>query len=144
LSRCLEVMSPRMRQKGRVKFGADADLSVFDPVRVIDKATYANPAQYSTRRSGLMLTSTEGSEDNPVGQNGKYIAQGKRCSPAFLSSRISVRKRKQACRDAFNHRIYDSVERCAEALAPFFPSTIRSPVFASRFSSRRIGLPRFE
>jgi hypothetical protein len=55
----LEVMSPRMRQKGRVKFGADADFSMFDPVRVIDKATFANPAQYSTRRSGLMLTSTE-------------------------------------------------------------------------------------
>jgi hypothetical protein len=80
----------------------------------------------------------------PSGQNGKYIAQGKRCSPAILSSRISVRKRQQVCRDAFNHRIYDSVERCADAFAPFFPTTIRSPGFASRFSSRRIGLPRFE
>jgi hypothetical protein len=35
------------------------------------------------RRSGLMLTSTEGSEDNPVGQNGKYIAQGKLLQPSF-------------------------------------------------------------
>jgi dihydroorotase len=43
----LESMSPRMRQKGRVKVGADADISVFDPERVIDKATYENPAQYS-------------------------------------------------------------------------------------------------
>jgi N-acyl-D-aspartate/D-glutamate deacylase len=43
----LEAMSPAMRQKGRIKTGADADLSVFDPNTVIDKATFENPAQYS-------------------------------------------------------------------------------------------------
>jgi dihydroorotase len=43
----LEAMSPQMRQKGRVKVGADADISVFDPARVIDRATYENAAQYS-------------------------------------------------------------------------------------------------
>jgi hypothetical protein len=43
----LEVMSPQMRQKGRIKVGADADIGVFDPARVIDNATYQNPAQYS-------------------------------------------------------------------------------------------------
>ncbi len=46
-ARRLEAMSPQMRQKGRVKIGADADLSVFDPNTVIDKSTYANPKQYS-------------------------------------------------------------------------------------------------
>jgi N-acyl-D-aspartate/D-glutamate deacylase len=43
----LEMMSPQMRQKGRIKVGSDADLAVFDAERVIDKATYENPAQYS-------------------------------------------------------------------------------------------------
>jgi N-acyl-D-aspartate/D-glutamate deacylase len=43
----LEAMSPPMRQKGRLKVGADADISVFDPARVIDKATFQNAAQYS-------------------------------------------------------------------------------------------------
>jgi dihydroorotase len=43
----LEVISPQMRQKGRLKVGADADIGVFDPARVIDKATFQNPAQYS-------------------------------------------------------------------------------------------------
>lgn len=38
---------PMMRAKGRVKAGADADLTIFDPARVIDKATFENPAQYS-------------------------------------------------------------------------------------------------
>jgi N-acyl-D-aspartate/D-glutamate deacylase len=43
----LEAMSPQMRQKGRLKAGADADIAVFDAARVIDKATFENPAQYS-------------------------------------------------------------------------------------------------
>jgi N-acyl-D-aspartate/D-glutamate deacylase len=43
----LESVAPEMRRKGRVKTGADADIVVFDPARVIDKATYENPAQYS-------------------------------------------------------------------------------------------------
>jgi N-acyl-D-aspartate/D-glutamate deacylase len=33
--------------KGRIQVGADADLTVFDPERVIDKSTFENPAQYS-------------------------------------------------------------------------------------------------
>lgn len=43
----LQTMSPQMRRKGRLKVGADADISVFDPARVIDKATFEKPAQYS-------------------------------------------------------------------------------------------------
>ncbi len=43
----LEAVTPQMRQKGRLKVGADADISVFDPNRVLDKATFENPGQYS-------------------------------------------------------------------------------------------------
>jgi N-acyl-D-aspartate/D-glutamate deacylase len=43
----LESMSTQMRAKGRLKVDADADIPVFDAARVIDKATYENPAQYS-------------------------------------------------------------------------------------------------
>jgi N-acyl-D-aspartate/D-glutamate deacylase len=35
------------RNKGRIRLGADADITVFDPQRVIDKATYEDPLEYS-------------------------------------------------------------------------------------------------
>lgn len=43
----LERRVPEMKNKGRVRVGADADVVVFDPARVIDKSTYEQPAQYA-------------------------------------------------------------------------------------------------
>jgi dihydroorotase len=47
-ARRLETFVPAMRRKGRIGVGMDADVTVFDPARVIDHATYQNPAQFST------------------------------------------------------------------------------------------------
>jgi N-acyl-D-aspartate/D-glutamate deacylase len=46
-ARRLEKRAPTFRNKGRIKVGADADITIFDPARVIDKATYDQPLQYS-------------------------------------------------------------------------------------------------
>lgn len=46
-ARRLASRVPVMQRKGRVSAGADADLTIFDPARVIDAATYEAPATAS-------------------------------------------------------------------------------------------------
>src|SRR6266704_107602 len=35
---------PAMRQKGRLRVGADADITIFDPATVVDRSTYREPS----------------------------------------------------------------------------------------------------
>lgn len=43
----LEQRTPAFKTKGRIKVGADADITVFDANRIIDSATFEKPLQYS-------------------------------------------------------------------------------------------------
>lgn len=74
-ARRLETMSPQMRQKGRVKVGADADLAVFDPNSVIDKSTFEKPAQYSDGFRYVLVGGTFVVRDGKM-QSGVYPGQG--------------------------------------------------------------------
>ncbi|MFN8572233.1 MAG: amidohydrolase family protein [Gemmatimonadaceae bacterium] len=47
-ARRLQAYAPTMRRKGRLKIGADADITIFDPGTVIDRATFEKPEQAST------------------------------------------------------------------------------------------------
>lgn len=71
----LEAMSPQMRQKGRLKAGADADIAVFDAARVIDKATYQNPAQYSEGFRYVLVEGTLVVREGKL-QEGVFPGQG--------------------------------------------------------------------
>jgi N-acyl-D-aspartate/D-glutamate deacylase len=71
----LEAISPPMRQKGRIKTGADADLSIFDPRTVIDKATFEKPAQYSEGFRYVLVGGTFVVRDSRL-QHDVYPGQG--------------------------------------------------------------------
>ena len=43
----LEKVAPTMKFKGRIQVGADADITIFDPDKVIDKATFEKGLEFS-------------------------------------------------------------------------------------------------
>jgi N-acyl-D-aspartate/D-glutamate deacylase len=43
----LEKRAPAFANKGRLKVGADADITVFDPAKIIDRATFDEPLKFS-------------------------------------------------------------------------------------------------
>ena len=47
-----------MKGKGRIRVGADADLTLFDPARVLDVATFENAAQYSAGIEYVLVNGT--------------------------------------------------------------------------------------
>ncbi len=71
----LESMSPQMRNKGRIRKGADADIAVFDAAKVIDKATFDKPGVASEGFSYVLVEGTAVVDGGAVVE-GAYPGQG--------------------------------------------------------------------
>ncbi|MDI1324358.1 MAG: amidohydrolase family protein [Algoriphagus sp.] len=54
----LENLSPMMRFKGRIQVGADADITIFNPATVIDKATFEEGLAFSEGIEYVMVNGT--------------------------------------------------------------------------------------
>jgi dihydroorotase len=57
-ARRLEGWVPQMRAKGRIREGADADLTLFDPERVIDRATFESSREPSAGIVHVLVAGT--------------------------------------------------------------------------------------
>jgi N-acyl-D-aspartate/D-glutamate deacylase len=69
----LEKRAPMMKNKGRIRVGADADITIFDAERIIDKATYEAPAKYS---EGIQFVIVNGTVVVNDGQLQSAVAPG--------------------------------------------------------------------
>jgi N-acyl-D-aspartate/D-glutamate deacylase len=54
----LESSTPAARRKGRLQEGADADVVVFDPATIVDRASYARPREPSEGVKYLLVAGT--------------------------------------------------------------------------------------
>lgn len=54
----LEAGAPALKTKGRLSPGMDADVTVFDPQTVMDRATFQEPKQYSTGITHVLVNGT--------------------------------------------------------------------------------------
>jgi len=57
-ARRLEAVAPAMKRKGRIEVGADADITLFDPATIVDRATYESPAQSSAGIHSVIVGGT--------------------------------------------------------------------------------------
>ena len=65
-ARRLESRVPEMRDRGRLRAGAYADITVFDPATVIDRSTYTNAAAYSEGIRHVIVNGT------PIVRDGNF------------------------------------------------------------------------
>ena len=76
----LEGFAPAFARKGRIQLGADADITVFDPERILDRATYQNPYQTP---EGILYVIVAG---EPV------VFQGELIEDAYPGKRLTAQR----------------------------------------------------
>ena len=86
----LEASVPQMKNKGRPKVGADADVIVFDPKTVRDRATYLERNQTSVGMRSVLTSGGAGTFRFPTGYAITCISRSLACARAgrFLRTEI--------------------------------------------------------
>ena len=75
----LERRVPAMKNKGRIREGTDADIVVFDPGRIIDRATFQEPTRPSEGVSHVLVSGSLVVRDGVI-QEGVFAGRPVRAS----------------------------------------------------------------
>jgi dihydroorotase len=75
-ARRLEARVPEMKDRGRIRVDAFADITVFDPATVIDQSTYVNAAAYSKGIAHVLVNGVPVVRDGDF--NERFVLQGQR------------------------------------------------------------------
>jgi dihydroorotase len=84
----LEARVPAMRQKGRLRVGADADITIFDAARVMDRSTYREP---SLAPVGIQHVIVNGVSVVANGRSVEGVAPGKPVRAPVTSPPAAIR-----------------------------------------------------
>jgi N-acyl-D-aspartate/D-glutamate deacylase len=87
-ARRLEGVSPVMACKGRIKVGCDADVTIFDLSRILDKASYDMPDEYSTGIEHVLVAGTA------VVKDGRLVEGVKPGKPVFSHYGLNLEERR--------------------------------------------------
>ncbi|ULQ50750.1 amidohydrolase family protein [Flavihumibacter fluvii] len=85
----LEGIAPMMRFKGRIQVGADADITIFNPGTVIDKATFEKGLAFSEGMEYVLVSGTF------VVKNGRTVLN------VFLGNLFMVNLKSSSCIPGF-------------------------------------------
>ena len=72
----LQARVPAMKAKGRLRVGADADITIFDAARIIDRSTYREPTIPPAGHSARDCERRAGRRERPGGGKGHAGARG--------------------------------------------------------------------
>jgi N-acyl-D-amino-acid deacylase len=71
----------RLKERGRLKPGYFADLAIFDPAKIQDNATFANPHQYATGMVHVLVNGIQVIKDGEhTGAMAGRVVKGPGCS----------------------------------------------------------------
>ena len=65
----LEGIAPAMKKKGRISNGSDADITIFDPEKIIDRATYDDPSRFSEGIKFVIVNGSVVMENGVIKEN---------------------------------------------------------------------------
>ena len=71
-ARRFERRCPEFAKKGRIQVGADADIAIFDPAKVIDQATFADPSKPSLGFQYVLVNGRFAVDEGKLVESGRF------------------------------------------------------------------------